>query len=83
MRQVVSLSRRTTADGITHLIKYLMQTMFHAWLSACVPPAARAHVCVCEIDIKQLLVRAVSQQKMAADVLILLDTHHTHTHMHR
>lgn len=41
MRQVFSPSCRATPDSLTHLIKYLMQTMFHAWLSG-----RTVHLCV-------------------------------------
>lgn len=44
MRQLLPQSRRTMADSPTHLIKYLMQTLFHAWLSAC---AVHCSLCVC------------------------------------
>lgn len=44
MRQLLPQSCRTMADSPTHLIKYLMQTLFHAWLSAC---AVHCSLCVC------------------------------------
>lgn len=76
MRQLLSLSCRTTPDSLTHLIKYLMQTMFHAWLSACAVCLSLC-VCVCEREsvVEQLLIRAIYRQKIAVHPLTLTHTH--------